>query len=109
MEVQHYTCNSSFPYEVQDILRDKGFFVDPLHEVHPHTNRIHGAFSFRITRRSDTLRVLGVEDKGEFHFHMVEDPSDGVISTNVSSAFFNEVEEVMLQNGADLGEITELD
>jgi hypothetical protein len=40
---------------------------------------------------------------------MVEDPSDGVISTNVSSAFFNEVEEVMLQNGADLGEITELD
>jgi hypothetical protein len=108
MEIQYYICNSSFPNKIQELLRERGFFIESLPEVHKYTNRIHGAFSFRITKGSDTIRVLGVEDHNEFSFHMVEDPPEGEFSTGLSPEFYDEVEEIMLRNGADLGEIQEL-
>ena len=108
MNVQGYICGSSFPNDIQDVLTDHGFLVEPLPEVHHETNRIHGAFSFRVRRGSDTLRVLGVEDSGTFGFHMTEDPSDDPGAEGASDQFYNEVEEIMLRNGADLGDAEEL-
>jgi len=108
MEVQHYICSSSFPNDIQELLTNHGFYVEPLPEVHHEPNRIHGAFAFRVTKGSDTLRVLGVEDDRAFGFHMVEDPSDDPDVEGASDKFYNEVEELMLRNGADLGDVEEL-
>jgi hypothetical protein len=108
MEVQHYICSSSFPNSIQELLSAHGFYVESLPEVHHETNRIHGAFSFRVTKGPDTLRILGVEDSGTFGFHMVDDPSDDPATTGASDQFYDEVEELMLRNGADHGDIEEL-
>lgn len=108
MDIQTYTCDSTFPNTVQDLLRQQGFYVESLPEVHPHTDRIHGAFSFRITRGSDSLRVLGAEQNGLFGFHMVGDPGGGTFAKEVPSELYDEVEQIMLRNGADLGPMEEL-
>ena len=108
MHIQTYTCSSTFPNEIQDILREQGFCVGPLPEVHSHTNRIHGAFSFRITRGSNSLRVLGVQEDERFGFHIVGDPEVGLSPNDVSSELYDEVEQIMLRNGADLGLVEEL-
>ena len=109
MEVQGYISSNTLPYKIQEILRDKGFYIEPLHEVHEYTNRLHGACSFRITKGADTLRVLGIaEEKDEFHFHMVEDPSEDGFTSSASNEFYNEVEEIMLDNGVRLADSEEL-
>jgi hypothetical protein len=108
MDIQTYICDSTFPNTIQDILREAGYHVEPLPEVHAHTDRIHGAFSFRIIKGFDSLRVVGMEDDGRFGFHMVVDPGDDSSLKEVPTELYDEIEQIMLRNGADLGRVEEL-
>ena len=99
--IQLYSCSNTFPSEIKIILQEHGFIIEPLHELNKHTDRMHGAFSMRIRRGQGCLRLLGTEDKGQYGFHLVAEPTNDEYQINMSLDLYDEVETLILTNGAD--------
>jgi len=108
MDIQLYSCDNTFPLQIEHILREKGYQVEPTSELNFITDKIHGAFSFRILRGLGSLKVLGSAGEGIFVFHMVCDNEPGPHSLNASEQMYDEVETIMLRNGADLYDVVDL-
>jgi len=104
-----YKCNSTFPNEIQKVLRDHGFQVEPLPEIADHMDKIHGGFSFSVRRGNAGIRVAGAEDKGAMYFHVVFDNSLNPLSWRPSAKLSGEVHEIMVEHGAELVDVEELD
>jgi hypothetical protein len=104
-----YKCGNEFPNRIQDVLRDRGFEVEALPEIAEHMNRIHGGFSFRVRRGNAGIRVAGAEEKGAMHFHVVFDNSLDPISWRPSEILADEVQAILVEHGAELVDLEELD
>ena len=104
-----YKCGSEFPNRIQDVLRDRGFEVEALPEIAEHMNRIHGGFSFRVRRGNSGIRVAGAEDKGAMYFHVVFDNSLNPNSWRSSARLSDEVHKILVEHGAELVDVEELD
>jgi len=108
MDIQLYSCDNTFPLHIENILREKGYRIEPTPELNFVTDKIHGAFSFRIQRGMGSLKVLGSAGEDTFVFHMVCDNEPGLHTWNASDQMYDEVERIMLTNGADLYTVEEL-
>ena len=108
MDFQLYSCDNTFPLHIENVLREKGYRVEPTPELNFITDKIQGAFSFRIQRGLGSLKVLGSAGKDTFVFHMVCDHEPGPHSLNASDELYDEVERIMLTHGADLYDVEEL-
>lgn len=108
MDIQIYSCDNTFPLHIENVLKEKGYQVEPTPELNFVTDKIHGAFSFRIQRGLGSLKVLGSPKKEIFTFHMVCDNKPGPHSWNASDIMYDTVERILLTNGADLYAIEEL-
>ena len=108
MEIQIYSCSATFPSHVEEVLRKNGYLIEALTELHSETNKIHGAFSFRIRKGMGELKVLGSENDGTYLFHIVGGNDTDSLSRQAAEEMFDDVEEIMLTNGADLYKIEEL-
>lgn len=108
MEIQIYSCSATFPGHIEEVLREHEYIIEPLTEVHAVTNKIHGAFSFRIRKGMGELKVLGSGDDGTYRFHIAGGNDLDSLSRQAAEEMLDDVEEIMLTNGADLYEIEEL-
>ena len=108
MEIQIYSCAATFPILIEKILRERGYIVEPIPEIHSRTSKIHGAFSFRIKKGKGELKVIGNEEDDIYIFHIIGNHEGDPISMNIAEDMLDRVEKIMLTNGADLYEIIEL-
>jgi 3-methyladenine DNA glycosylase AlkD len=108
MEIQIYSCSSTFPSHIEEVLREKKYIIEPLSELHSATNKIHGSFSFRIRKGMGELKVLGSEVDGTYLFHIVGGNDLDSLSRQAAEEMLDDVEAIMLTNGADLYKIEEL-
>ncbi|MCJ8330048.1 MAG: hypothetical protein HRT89_18150 [Lentisphaeria bacterium] len=104
MGLQNYECDSTFPNKIQDVLIDRGYYIERHQEAEEELKNVHGAFSFRISRLSNSMSVTGTENHGQYGFIMLPESSDDTYRTDQEDDFYTEIELIMLQNGALLGE-----
>ena len=95
-----YRCDDEFPERILGVLKELGFVPETVPEPENKLSQSPKSFSFRVKRGLARVRVSGSQENGQMACFIVLDTPANPLSWRPSVKLSREIEQIMLQHGA---------